>query len=62
MTKRFVTLKIEAGAYDPPYMATIWQGDVVVGEAMSVSGERFVARLEEAVDALARETPAPEWV
>jgi len=36
--------------------------DVVVGEAMSGSGERFVARLEEAVDALARETPAPEWV
>jgi dimethylglycine dehydrogenase len=35
VSKQFVTLKIEAGAYDPPYMSTIWQGDAVVGEVTS---------------------------
>jgi dimethylglycine dehydrogenase len=35
VTKQFVTLKIDAGAYDPPYMSTIWQGDTVVGEVTS---------------------------
>jgi dimethylglycine dehydrogenase len=35
VTKQFVTLKIEAGAYDPPYMSTIWLGDAVVGEVTS---------------------------
>lgn len=36
--------------------------DIVIGEAMTGSGEDFVARLEAAVDALGRETPAPEWI
>ncbi|GGW21275.1 dimethylglycine dehydrogenase [Gemmobacter lanyuensis] len=35
VTRRFVTLKIEAGAYDPPYMATVWAGDQVAGELTS---------------------------
>lgn len=35
VTRRFVTLKIEAGAYDPPYMATVWAGDEVAGELTS---------------------------
>lgn len=35
--------------------------DIVVGEAMTGEGEDFVSRLERAVDALARETPSPEW-
>ncbi len=35
VSKQFVTLKIDAGAYDPPYMSTIWQGDTVVGEVTS---------------------------
>jgi dimethylglycine dehydrogenase len=35
VTKQFVTLKIDAGAYDPPYMSTIWHGDTVVGEVTS---------------------------
>ncbi|WGW02333.1 GcvT family protein [Tropicibacter oceani] len=34
-SKRFVTLVVEAGDYDPPYMATLWQGDTVVGETTS---------------------------
>ena len=33
--KRFVTLTIDAGAADAPYMATLWQGDTVVGETTS---------------------------
>ncbi|MCX5497349.1 lysophospholipid acyltransferase family protein [Kaistia dalseonensis] len=36
--------------------------DVVIGSAMTGTGERFVARLEEAIDDLARETPSAEWV
>jgi dimethylglycine dehydrogenase len=35
VTKQFVALAVEAGAYDPPYMSTIWQGDAVVGETTS---------------------------
>ncbi len=40
VTKRFCTLQIEAGAYDPPYMSTIWHreesgGETVVGEVTS---------------------------
>ena len=35
VTKRFVTLRVEAGECDPPYMATIWSGDMVVGETTS---------------------------
>ncbi len=34
-TKRFVALKVDAGAYDPPYMATIWHEGAVVGETTS---------------------------
>ena len=30
--KRFVTLRIEAGDFDPPYMSTLWSGGTVVGE------------------------------
>ena len=44
--KRFVTLKIEAGAFDAPYMSTIWQGDQVVGETTSGDyGHRVQASL-----------------
>ena len=35
MAKQFVTLRVEAGAYDPPYMSTIWHNGVVVGETTS---------------------------
>jgi dimethylglycine dehydrogenase len=35
VTKRFCTLRIDAGAFDPPYMSTIWAGDTVVGEVTS---------------------------
>jgi dimethylglycine dehydrogenase len=37
VTKRFCTLIVEAGAEDPPYMATIWQGDAIVGEVTSAA-------------------------
>ncbi|WP_299722181.1 FAD-dependent oxidoreductase [uncultured Tateyamaria sp.] len=33
--KRFVTLLVEAGDQDAPYMSTIWSGDTVVGETTS---------------------------
>ena len=33
--KRFVTLKVEAGACDAPYMSTVWAGDQIVGETTS---------------------------
>ncbi|MEI4490073.1 FAD-dependent oxidoreductase [Mameliella alba] len=33
--KRFVTLKVEAGAADAPYMSTLWQGGEIVGETTS---------------------------
>lgn len=35
VAKRFCTLVIDAGEQDPPYMATIWSGDQVVGEVTS---------------------------
>ena len=35
VTKRFVTLRVEAGDLDPPYMSTIWAGGEVVGETTS---------------------------
>ncbi|XDA98602.1 FAD-dependent oxidoreductase [Sulfitobacter sp. LCG007] len=34
-TKRFVTLKVDAGAQDAPYMSTLWQGGEIVGETTS---------------------------
>ncbi len=33
--KRFVTVIIEAGDQDPPYMSSVWHGDEVVGEITS---------------------------
>lgn len=33
--KRFVTMVVEAGDFDAPYMSTIWHGDEVVGETTS---------------------------
>ncbi len=33
--KRFVTLLVDAGAADAPYMSTLWSGDEVVGETTS---------------------------
>ncbi|MEM9870818.1 MAG: FAD-dependent oxidoreductase [Pseudomonadota bacterium] len=33
--KRFVTMLVDAGAQDAPYMSTIWKGDNVVGETTS---------------------------
>ena len=33
--KRFVTLTVEAGDADAPYMSTLWHGDEVVGETTS---------------------------
>lgn len=33
--KKFVVLKIETGDYDPPYMATVRQGDRILGELTS---------------------------
>jgi len=35
VTKRFCTLKIDAGDLDPPYMSTIWHDGQVVGELTS---------------------------
>jgi dimethylglycine dehydrogenase len=35
VTKRFVTLTVEAGDCDPPYMSTIWHNGQVVGETTS---------------------------
>lgn len=35
VTKRFVTLTLEAGDSDPPYMSTLWHGGAVVGETTS---------------------------
>ncbi len=37
--KRFVTRKVEAGDYDPPYMANIWHGGAIVGEVTSAAGD-----------------------
>ena len=33
--KAFVTLKVDANGHDAPYMATLWNGDQVVGETTS---------------------------
>jgi len=33
--KAFVTLIVDAGDYDAPYMSTLWDGDTVVGETTS---------------------------
>ncbi len=33
--KGFVTLVVDAGAFDAPYMSTVWSGDQVVGETTS---------------------------
>ena len=35
VAKRFVTLTVEAGECDPPYMSTLWHGGAVVGETTS---------------------------
>lgn len=35
VAKRFVTLAVEAGEFDPPYMSTLWQDGTVVGETTS---------------------------
>ena len=35
MTKRFVTLVVEAGDCDAPYMSTLWLDGKVVGETTS---------------------------
>jgi dimethylglycine dehydrogenase len=35
VAKRFVTLTVDAGACDAPYMSTLWRGDEVVGETTS---------------------------
>jgi len=33
--KRFVTMIVDAGDQDAPYMSTVWQGDTIVGETTS---------------------------
>ncbi|EKJ94894.1 dimethylglycine dehydrogenase [Bradyrhizobium lupini HPC(L)] len=35
VAKRFVTLTVDAGEYDAPYMSTLWHGDTIVGETTS---------------------------
>ncbi|MGI9357244.1 MAG: GcvT family protein [Rhizobiaceae bacterium] len=35
VTKRFVTMTVEAGEFDAPYMSTLWNGKEVVGETTS---------------------------
>ncbi len=35
ITKRFVTLIVDAGAADAPYMSTLWHGGQIVGETTS---------------------------
>jgi dimethylglycine dehydrogenase len=35
VTKQFVTLTVESDVFDPPYMSTIWQDGVIVGETTS---------------------------
>ncbi|WP_210530144.1 GcvT family protein [Rubellimicrobium arenae] len=35
VAKRFVTLVVEAGDHDPPYMSTLWHDGTVVGETTS---------------------------
>ncbi len=46
VSKRFVTLRIEAGDEDPPYMSNIWHQGAVVGEVTSAAwGHRVGACL-----------------
>ena len=35
VTKQFVTLTVDSDTFDPPYMSTIWQDGVIVGETTS---------------------------
>ena len=35
VAKRFVTLTVDAGEFDAPYMSTLWHDDAVVGEVTS---------------------------
>jgi Glycine cleavage system T protein (aminomethyltransferase) len=35
--KRCVTLRVDAAAYDPPYMATLWHDGGIVGEVTSAA-------------------------
>lgn len=35
VNKQFVSLKVDAGAYDAPYMSCVWHGDEIVGETTS---------------------------
>ena len=35
VSKRFVTLRVDAGEFDPPYMSTLWHDGAVVGETTS---------------------------
>ena len=35
LARRFATMTVEAGAYDAPYMSTIWKDDAMVGETTS---------------------------
>ncbi|EEW25387.1 GcvT family protein [Rhodobacter ferrooxidans] len=44
VAKRFVTLVVQAGDCDPPYMSTLWHGGAVVGETTSADwGHRVAA-------------------
>lgn len=43
--KRFVQLKVQAGAADAPFMSTLWHGGEVVGETTSGAGHRVGASL-----------------
>ena len=47
LEKRFAMITIDIGAYDAPYMSTVWKGDEVVGEitsgAMGYRTNKFVA-------------------
>lgn len=46
VAKRFITLQVDAGDLDPPYMASIWQGGQIVGEVTSADwGHRVNACL-----------------
>ncbi|MEO1291538.1 MAG: aminomethyltransferase family protein, partial [Pseudomonadota bacterium] len=37
VAKRFVTLTVDAGVCDAPYMSTLWRGDEIVGETTSAA-------------------------
>ncbi|GHE00124.1 dimethylglycine dehydrogenase [Allgaiera indica] len=46
VARRFVILRVAAGAFDAPYMSTLWQGERVVGETTSGAwGHRVGASL-----------------